>query len=58
MRFRWTTKELDTMTDDEILRGLVTERRSTLNMGLPLDNRLGRISSRLDKRIDAARRLV
>jgi hypothetical protein len=46
-------KDMKTMTDDQILRGLVAERMSTLNLYTPFRNRLNRIYHALDDRIEA-----
>lgn len=51
MKFRWTIKELKEKSDEEILRGLVAERTSTLNPYAPLANRLNRIYKKLDEKI-------
>ena len=51
MKFNWTIKELTESSDDEILYGLVVERRSELNPYAPLSKRLGEISEALQERI-------
>ena len=55
MKHRWTMKDLRTMSDDEILRLLVNERKSDLNVYAPLYQRLAEIGKNLDKKIVAAR---
>lgn len=52
MNFRWMMKELETMSDNEILRGLITERTSELNPYAPLSSRLNKIYKKLDKLIE------
>ena len=49
MRFRWTIKELDKVTDDKLIDTLIVERRSTINMGCPLDNRLGKLRANRER---------
>ena len=44
-------KELATMPDDEVLRGLIAERTSNLDPYSPLANRLNDIYKKLDKKI-------
>jgi hypothetical protein len=56
MKFRWTIKELNEKSDDEILRALVVERQSTLNGYAPLYKRLAEIYDKLDVRIDKKRK--
>ena len=55
MKFRWTMKELKESKDLEILRGLVAERRSTLNAYSPLSEKLDKIYINLQKQIDKER---
>ena len=55
MRFRWTRKDLEENTDAYILRGLVAERKSTLNPYGPLAERLQEIYNRLDGQVRAER---
>ena len=53
MRFRWTIKELDKATDDEILRSIVVERQSDLsNAYSPFYKRLAEIKQKLADRIE------
>ena len=49
MRFRWTTKELKDVTDDRLIDTLIVERRSTINMGCPLDKRLGTLRANRER---------
>ena len=49
MRFRWTNKELETDSDYEILRGLVSERMSDLAYHSKLYKRLVKILNKLEK---------
>ena len=56
MKFRWTIKDLQTKTDNEILLGLVAERQSELNPYTPLAERLDKIYDKLWGKIQAARR--
>ena len=52
MRRRWTMEELETFSDDEILKGLVIERMSELkNPYTPLFQRLIRVGHTLNRRI-------
>lgn len=51
MRFRWTIKQMQTLSDNEILRGLVAERTSDLNPYCPLAVRLRAIYNTLDQAI-------
>jgi len=52
MKFRWKMKQLETMTDAQVLRGLVAERQSDLNPYAPLARRLQAIYNNLDKQIE------
>jgi len=45
-------KQLETMTDAQMLRGLVAERQSDLNPYAPLARRLQAIYNNLDKQIE------
>ncbi len=49
MRFRWTIKELDKVTDGKLIDTLIVERRSTINLGCPLDNRLGKLRANRER---------
>lgn len=51
MKFRWTIEDCQTLTDTEILRGLVAERKSELNPYSPFAKRLTQISDKLDQEI-------
>lgn len=51
MKFRWTIKELNEFTDEEVLRRLITERLSTLNPYAPLAVRLGKVYTKLGRQI-------
>lgn len=51
MRFRWTMKQLEDMSTDEILRGIVSERMSDLEPYAPLSKRLGKIYQELEKKV-------
>jgi len=53
MKRRWTIKELTTLSDEEVLAGILTERLSTLNGYAPLAKRLVSIRAALDKKIVA-----
>ncbi len=55
MKFRWTIKDCQTLTDAEILRGLIAERKSELNSYSPFAIRLAQISDKLNKEIQAAK---
>lgn len=56
MRYRFTIKQLQEMTDDEMLRALVTERQSTVtNVYSPLAKRLADLYSKLDHKIQDQR---
>jgi hypothetical protein len=55
MKFRWTTKQLETMTDAQVLRGLIAERKSELNPYTPLATRLQAIYNDLDRQIEKER---
>ena len=54
MKFKWTMEDLKA-SDNEILRALVTERKSGLNPYAPLAKRLSEIYSNLDKKIQIAK---
>jgi hypothetical protein len=56
MKFRWTIKQLDKATDLEILRSLVAERKSELNVYSFFTNRLRLIYDQLDNLIDQGRK--
>ena len=49
MRFRWTIEELETNSDLEIVKGILTERLSDLNPYTPLAKRLMAIRSKIEK---------
>lgn len=51
MKFRWTMEELKSMSDDEILKRLIIERKSTLDPNAPLSRGLSKIELRLDEKI-------
>ena len=53
MRFRWTIEDMKTMSDAEILRGLINERKGDLNPYTPFAKRLTQIADKLDKEIQA-----
>jgi len=48
-------KELEEKSDNEILRGLIVERQSTLNSYCPLYKRLQGIYNKLDAKINKER---
>lgn len=49
MRFRWTMKELEKVSDEKVLETLITERQSTcINIYSPLYRRLNKIKNRLE----------
>lgn len=48
MKFRLTIKDTEEKSDLELLRILVVERRSTLNMYSPLNKRLSQIEQKLN----------
>ena len=53
MRFRWTIKELNELTDDEFVRGLIVERQSDCtNVYSPLHQRLAKLYDIVNKKID------
>ena len=52
-RFRWTIEDMKTMSDTEILLGLVNERKSDLNHYTPFAQRLKIIAARLEKEVAA-----
>ena len=49
MRFRWTIEQLQTLSDAEILRGLVAERHHDLNPYSPYARKLQQLYDKLDK---------
>ena len=54
MRFRWTMKDLNESTDNEILRSLIAERQSTCtNVYSPLSKRLAELYGKIDKNVQA-----
>lgn len=52
MKFRLTIKEIESKSDLELLRILVVERRSTLNIYSTLNKRLGEIENKLQNIIN------
>lgn len=50
MKFRWTMKDLEEMSDQEILIGLINERTSDLNPYAPLYKRLCEIRKNLEEK--------
>ena len=48
MRFRWTIKELNEITDTRLLVALVNERLSELNRYTPLARRLQDVREKLE----------
>jgi hypothetical protein len=48
MRFRWTIKQLEESTDNQIIRGILTERINDLNPYTPLAKRLHAIRAKLE----------
>lgn len=48
MRFRWKIDELKTFSDLEIIRSIISERISGLNVYAPLHKRLSKILDKLD----------
>lgn len=53
MKFRFTIKELDELSDTQMLRALVAERKNDLNPYTPLAKRLAELYSKLDKQVQA-----
>mgnify|MGYP001572364778 CR=1 FL=1 len=53
-KFRWTKEDLKTMSDLQVLRGLVAERKSELNYYTPFARRLKQIEASLEKQIEEA----
>lgn len=51
MKFRWTMKTLREESDEYIIRGILTERISTLNPYTPLCKRLKKIRERMDAEV-------
>lgn len=52
MRFRWTMKALSSMTDLEIIRGILAERRSDCtNVYSPLYKKLSELYNKVEKKI-------
>jgi hypothetical protein len=49
MKHRWTMKELDEATDNQILLTLVNERLNDLNPYAPLAVRLKKVRARLER---------
>jgi len=49
MKFRWTMKELKENSDNEIIRGVLSERMSDLNLYAPLHVRLTKVYKKIDK---------
>jgi len=57
MRFRWTIKELQTVSDNFMLRSLVAERiTSCKNVYTPLRKRLQKLYNKLDAKVNAEER--
>ena len=52
MKFRLTIKDTEEKSDLELLRVLLVERKSTLNMYSPLNKRLGEIENKINNIIN------
>lgn len=50
MRFRWTIEELNTMSDIDMLKGLIAERMGNVNIYAPLYKRLSLLHKKLDSK--------
>ena len=56
MNYRWTMKELESTSDEQIILQCVRDRRSTLtNIYTPLYMRLTKIISKLDNKMNRLR---
>lgn len=51
MKFRWTIQDCQEKNDDEIIRGILSERISDLNYYSPLAKRLNKIREKLNRKI-------
>ena len=49
MRFRWTIKELRELPPSRIIRGILNERISDLNVYAPLSRKLRGLEAKIDK---------
>lgn len=56
MKFRWTIKELKELSDDRIIRGIISERMSELNPYSPLKRRLQKLYDKYDEKINKEER--
>jgi len=52
MKFTFTIKELETITDKKLICALITERQSTLNMYSLLNKRLNELKSTIKSNIN------
>lgn len=52
MRFKWTEQELQETTDNRILRGIVAERMSNLDIYSPLHKRLQKLYNKLENKVN------
>lgn len=50
MKFRWTIEELNTKSDIDMLRGLISERMGDLNVYAPLYKRLSLLLKKLENK--------
>jgi len=55
MKFRWTMKELEENSDNEIIRGILSERMSDLHPYAPLHVRLAKVYKKIDKLVQEER---
>jgi hypothetical protein len=51
MKFRWTMKELEKVTNKNLILALITERQSELNMYCLLNKRLSQLRAWIEKNI-------
>ena len=52
MKFKWTNQELEETTDNRILRGIIAERMSNLDIYSPLHKRLQKLYNKLENKVN------
>lgn len=48
MKFRWSIKELENLSDEEVIRGILAERKSELNIYCPLYKKINELYNLMD----------
>lgn len=49
MKYKWTIADLDAISDKDLIRCLITERRSIISSNAPLDRRLKELENNIDE---------